>query len=376
MKFFLILAVLPLALFAQVTNSSGESELYFSFRNTTIDSATTKNALATQNGLFVNRFLQGSTTYSIPLTSQYSGMLYAWGWSKEHSPFYKGIFEMEGGMLKGGEQKVFTTSKSVNYFLGTPIFNDVQRIELLNKSQLGTGRISYTGIIHFLSNQPNEYLKKLGFVIGGEIYGNQAVHSGNVALSSGYSLAVTPTVGTTPGTSLFTSLSGVSIYQQEIKHTEGFFNIVLGLNYSLEFVKKHKLNFSYRIYESLAELKGGFSSKTTTYSTIGNIILPFSRESKGDQRTELSGNSLHFSYRYSVTESFGIRLGFSQFTAIHKIKESKVKEPANAFTIFGALLTGGDFITPYIAGNFPAFGPYPSSTDKRTQISLEFIYMF
>lgn len=374
-KFFLVF-LLPIVLSAQVTNSSEGSEIYFSLRSTKIDSATTKNALATQNGLFVNRFLQGSVTYSIPLTTQYSGLLFAWGWSKEHSPFYKGIFEMEGGMLNGGEQKVLATSTSSTFFLGNQIFSDQQKVELLNKSQLGTGRISYTGILNFLSNQPNEYLKKLGFVIGGEIYGNQAVHSGDITLSSGYLLATIPPQGSNPGSSQFTSLNGASIYQQEIKHTEGFFNIVLGLNYSLEFLKQHKLNLSYRIYDSIAELKAGFSHKTITYLFTGTGIFPYEREMKGNQRTELNGNSIHFSYRYSVTESFGIRLGFAQFNATHKIKESKVKEPANALAIFGALLTGRDFITPYIAGSSPAFGPYPSATDKRTQISLEFIYMF
>ncbi|MCX8000180.1 MAG: hypothetical protein N3A69_14700, partial [Leptospiraceae bacterium] len=301
---------------------------------------------------------------------------YAWGWSKEHSPFYKGIFEMEGGVLKSGEQQVLTLSNSATYFFSTLLISDQKTLELLSKSQLATGRIGYTGILHFLSDQPNEYLKKIGVVIGGEIYGNQAVSSGNIALSDGYTIIFNPPRGSMPASSQFSSLSGASLLQQEIKHTEGFFNLVLGLNYSIEFLKKHKLNFAYKIYDSLAELKGGFLNKSTVYTSLGSGILPFSKEIKGDQRTEFNGNSIHLNYRYSVTDSFGIRLGFSQFTGTHKIKEGKIKEPANAFVIFGALAAGGDFLTPYIAGSRPAFGPYPSATDKRTQISIEFVYMF
>ncbi len=370
---FLLLA--PFALFSQATQKI-ESELYFSFRKTTVDSATTKNAFSTPNGLLANRLAQGALTYSIPLTNEFSGILFAWGWSKEHSPFYKGIFEMEGGKLEAGEQKVFTTSNSTTFFLSSQITSDVQSIDLINKSDLATGRISYTGILHFLSNQPNEYLRKIGFVVGGEIYGNQAIQSGDVSLSSGYTMTRSRLPGSTSSTPQFTNLTGASLYQQEIKHTEGFFNLVLGINYSLEFLRQHKLNFSYRIYDSLVELNGGFSNKATSYLNLGTLIFPATREIKGDQKTELTGNSLHLSYRYSVTDSFGIRLGFNQYNATHKIKESKVKEPASAFAIFGSLFSGGDFLTPYIAGSLPAFGPYPSATDKRTQVTLEFIYIF
>lgn len=337
------------------TATSKPSEFYLGIQKTTIDSATVKNALASQNGLLINRVLQSTFSHSMPMTSELNGTSFEIGWNKRHgSGFYKSIFTFGGGSFSNTSTNLLEYDRiSVPMTSGTTtqiITADAFAIQLLNSTKLNTARMSYTGVFYFLNENPNPLLKNLGVNLGAEILGNQTIMTGVIG-SGGFS-------------------------QREIKHGEGFGNIILGLSYYFDFLQKNRIEFGISKVESLVSVDGSFLDKQLQLVSFGTLTLPAEAEFKGKQRTSYSGQRFNLGYRYSVNDSFAIRLNFSRMDATHTIEDSKVKGQPNLFAL---LFTPGGLsgaIVPFVASAIPALGPYPENKDIRSFISLEFIYMF
>jgi hypothetical protein len=324
-------------------------EIYLGIQKATVDSATVKNALASQNGFILNRLLFTNTiSYQLPLVSQFSGTTIELGWKKLHTPMYRSSLGFQFGSFSNSGQNLLEYSASAS--------TSSSSIQLLSSTKLHTARLNYTGSIYFLQNNPNQFLKNIGLDVGAELYGNQVNAQGMI------------------GTGYFNFF-----YQREIKHGEGFFNIVLGLSYYLEFMDKHRIDFGFAKIENLVAMDSAYSDKGLGFIPLGASLFPSETKITGKQTTTYSGQKWNLGYKFSINEKFGIRLNYSQVEATHTIEKSSLKSEINPLVLFAGLLGGGGFnalLVPILLSQVPAQGPYPISTqDKRQFFSLEFVLM-
>ena len=123
--------------------------------------------------------------------------------------------------------------------------------------------------------------------------------------------------------------------------------------------------------QSVASPKAGYEEHIVTFTNFGTMILPSDIKFKGSQSTENKGHRFALAYSFFLTENFSIRLGYAKTESTYTIKDSTLKGQLNLLS----LLTGSGS-TNLIASMLPAFGPYPSNKDSRTDLSLEFVYNY
>ncbi|MBM9576102.1 hypothetical protein JWG45_02955 [Leptospira sp. 201903070] len=365
-------------------------EMFFRITDNNINSATSKNAILTQNSLLMNKAFGGTSFMSFPSTENFRGKGFDWGMGIQNGIYKSNILVSYAGLKADGFQNLEYEKSTLAIGSGatasritTTSFDDY----FYDNNKLRTARIGYVGEILPWHANTNKFLSNIGFRFGLELNGNSAQLNSKYNVYSSELLASTGS-----GASTTSQLNSIDfLTQRKIDYYEAFVNGVIGLSYTLELKEKHKFFFSVEHFESMANtgkyseevkafvnLGSTFGSSSSSSATSRPLLIPFTTKVKGGATTELVGNRFQFGYTYQVTELLGLNLSYGYWDATHTVTESKVKETANPLTLISSMLgsssTSGASMSSALLGFYfsgaPALGPLPSTRDIRSQISI------
>ncbi len=338
-----------------------------------VDSATQANAMKVNNTFYLNRILGGRAALSKDSPGQFTGMGTDYGFGVRHGKLFKSNWLFSFANLKDTSSTVVdfdsTAFSSSTFAFGASAVSQYN----YTSNTLKTARISYLAEF-FPWNSANALLAKLGFRFGPELYANglKMFSSNNVYAQSGF-------VSTRSSTSSsFTTVpfsgGGVDFIEQNKKtYDEYFANAVIGVSYAVDF-RKSRFDFSADYFRSLASSGSYLSKYNVLIPLSSNASFPSSVIESGTFTTNLTGFRFQSGFKYQFFEHFGIRLSAGFTTATHSVAGSKFKDGSG--TSLGSLLSGGLNVNTILLATQPGFGPNPSSTDRRTQLGIEFFFRF
>ncbi|PJZ75893.1 hypothetical protein [Leptospira neocaledonica] len=331
---------------------------YFKVTADAVNSATTRNALLIENALFSNRFGQGKSVHFDPVANPtYRGAGIEWGMTIKHaSGFFRSNILVAASALSASQAQNNVSNQVGGFFAENSVTN-----YYFSDNKLATARVGYYGDFLPFHNTNNSFLEKIGIRVGLEAYGNQIDLGSSLNNKSGSFSTFSPSK---PGIDFFTS--------EKIKYSESTLNAVIGLNYEIEFAKKHKINLGVEHFQSVYG-NGNYENKTSGINSFGGgMIIPTSTKIHGEVTNKINGNRLFLGYAYSFTETFSIRFTYGLTKAIHEVIDSQVKDKPNAAAI--VLGTGDASSLLYSMAN--PMSANPRSVDSRNQFGLAFEFKF
>lgn len=336
---------------SQPVNENLPKYFFIRINNVTVNSATAANSLKMDSIFQLNRLANNRTVLSVPAIGEYKGKNVEFGIGSSHSPFFKSNFLLSIGNYAD-------SSPSTNYYYDQSIVSLTTTSNLTvtsnylyqySNNTLKTGRISY-GAEFFPLAKSSPALAKLGFRFGPELYTNGSKMHANSLLSNAPSILDL-------------------IRTRDIKSSEIFTNLFIGLSYSFEINPKNQVDFGVDYFKSIAS-KGTFDDSSLTFLSL-NPPITMKFTSSGSFKTNLTGYRLNVGYKYQISEKLGIRLSYGYWDATHEVTSSKIKDGMNSSSLFSSLSSRNNL--GYIIGGLDGFGPNPSSSDKRSQVGFEII---